>query len=102
MALTINQASISNQYNIQQKYAEMYKQNNKQKVESTTQNEAHQSIEDLRDIGSSSLKNFLSSDEKKVLKEVFGDLSVDKQSQHLYNSTQLSKLLIGSKIDIKL
>ena len=56
----------------------------------------------MRDLSPSELKDFLSSDEKKVLKEVFGDLAVDKYSNNFYNSSKSTDLVKGSQIDIKL
>jgi hypothetical protein len=102
MALTINSDVISNQYSIQQKYADVYKKNSKENPNSLPDNKPNTVMNDIRDISNADLKNFLSVDEKKVLKEVFGDLSVDKESLNLYNSSKSAELLKGSKIDIKL
>lgn len=102
MALTINSTNITNQYNIQQKYAEVYKKNSKEQNNLISDNKPNPELEEIRDISNKDLKNYLSVDEKKVLKEVFGDLSVDKETLNIYNSSRSAELLKGSKIDIRL
>ena len=102
MAISNIQSHLSNTTNIFQKYAEQYKSNNSVKQQTNTQNQPGNHLNDIRNISCSELKDYLSSDEKKVLKEVFGDLSIDKHTTRFYNSTQSTELLKGSQIDIKL
>ncbi|HOD53677.1 MAG TPA: hypothetical protein PKJ08_04050 [Candidatus Cloacimonadota bacterium] len=102
MAISNVQSHLSNTSNIYQKYTELYKSNNPTKQQVIPENQPNTQILEIRDISSSELKDFLSNDEKKVLKEVFGDLSVDKQTIPYYNSLKSTELLKGSQIDIKL
>ena len=48
------------------------------------------------------LQEFLSADEKRVLREVFGDLNVDKNVFNPYNGTKFAYIFKGSQLDIKL
>ncbi len=101
MALTIQNNQIDNAYSLYQRTSDLYKKNTKDR-QTLPANQANKEAESVRTLTSKDLKSFLSNDEKKVLKEVFGDLSVDKESILLYNSPNSINLLKGSKIDIKL
>lgn len=101
MALTINQTQISNSYNQYNRTSDIYKKHSPEK-NFQSQNQPSRHIDTVRSMSNQDLKSFLSIDEKKVLKEVFGDLSVDKEVDVLYNSPHAIELLKGSKIDIRL
>jgi len=102
MAINNIQTQQSNAGNIYQKYTEKYRASKPEKKEIKISQKSNPHLDEMRDLSPSELKDFLSSDEKKVLKEVFGDLAVDKYSNNLYNSSKSTDLLKGSQIDIKL
>jgi len=57
---------------------------------------------ELYNINSNDIRDYLSTDEKRLLKEVFGDSQLDKNSILGYNVTKFSDTLKGSQIDVKL
>jgi hypothetical protein len=68
----------------------------------TTKTTAAENVENVRDLNSRDIREFLSADEKRTLREVFGDLALDKNTHSGYNGTQNIEFLKGSQIDIKL
>jgi hypothetical protein len=53
-------------------------------------------------ISQNKIQEFLTIDEKRVLKEVFGDVNVDKNVYNPYNGTKFAYIFKGSQLDIKL
>jgi hypothetical protein len=87
-----------------QKFQQTYKQSEvAQKVTlPTTKSVAAENVENVRDLNSHDIREFLSADEKRTLREVFGDLALDKNTHSKYNGTQNIDFLKGSQIDIRL
>ena len=54
------------------------------------------------DITQNKLHEYLSVDEKRALKEIFGDLNIDKNVYNPYNGTKFAYIFRGSQIDVKL
>ncbi|MCB5250113.1 MAG: hypothetical protein RBS16_00965 [Candidatus Cloacimonadales bacterium] len=102
MAINNIQSNLSNSVNIHQQYSDRFKTNKTENQKPTIQPNSNNHLDKIRNLDPSELKDFLSVDEKKVLKEVFGDLAVDKYSNIFYNNTRSIDLLKGSQIDIKL
>jgi hypothetical protein len=53
-------------------------------------------------ITQSKIQEYLTIDEKRVLKEVFGDQNVDRNVYNPYNGTKFAYIFKGSQLDIKL
>ena len=101
MAITIHNNHIENSYNLYQRTTDVYKKNTKETA-NTPDNQTSPINQTVTSYADQDLKSFLSNDEKRVLKEIFGDLTVDKETSVLYNSINSKELLKGSKIDIRL
>ena len=61
-----------------------------------------ENISNLRDLSGNDILEYLSVDEKRVLKEVFGDLNVAKNMPNGYYGTKYSDFMKGSQVDIRL
>ena len=102
MAINITSNYSNPQVSIMNKFHNVYKKNIDEKVAMPKNNaKSHISDENVNNI-SSDIREYLSIDEKKVLKEVFGDLNVDRNTTTPYNSTRYSDFLKGSQLDIRL
>ncbi|MCL2063049.1 MAG: hypothetical protein FWG98_01575 [Candidatus Cloacimonetes bacterium] len=102
MAINITNNYTNPQVTVMNKFHNAYKKNVDEKVAMPKNNaKDHISDENVNKI-SSDIREFLSIDEKKVLKEVFGDSNVEKNISSPYNSTRYSDFLKGSQIDIRL
>ena len=85
-----------------QKFHNVYKKNVDEKVAVGKNNaKDHISEENVQKI-SSDVREYLSVDEKRVLKEVFGDLEVEKNNSNPYHSGRYTEFLKGSQLDIRL
>ena len=100
MAINITSNYTSNQVNLLQKFHNNYQKNIDEKV-ALPQNEPKESII-AQKTDSHKLQEYLSVDEKKVLKEVFGDLNVEKNVYNPYNGTRFAYIFKGSQLDVKL
>jgi hypothetical protein len=102
MAINITSDYTNPQYATLQKYQNVYKKPEMQHKAAISANQPHKDIENVRDINTNDIREFLTNDEKRVLKEVFGDLNVDKNTTTPYNDTRYADMLKGSQIDIRL
>lgn len=100
MAINISNNYSNSQVSLMQKFHSVYQKNVEEKV-SKPQNNINEDSQ-LRDISSKDIREYLSVDEKRVLKEVFGDLNVDKNSSSPYSHSKYMDFFKGSQIDIKL
>jgi len=101
MAINILSNYQNTQSSVLQKYHEIYKnKTDDNPVKSRNINQAND-IE-LPEVSKKDLREYLSVDEKRVLKEVFGDFNVDKNNYTPYNHSQSFDLFKGSQIDVKL
>jgi len=100
MALNITNNYINPQATVLQKFHNAYKNNEVEKKVAQKNNLLE--IMQPADIQANVIREYLSVDEKRVLKEVFGDLSVDKNTNTPYSGTKGVDFLKGSQIDIRL
>ena len=100
MAINITSNYTSNNVNLMQKFHSNYKKQVDEKAV-VSQNEPKDIIPDQKS-EEHKLSEFLSVDEKRVLKEVFGDLSSEKNVYNPYNGTKFAYIFKGSQIDVKL
>jgi len=104
MPINITSNYSNPQLAIMQRFQKTYKpEETPEKVH--VKNNSHQhnnNAKDLSNINSNDIRDYLSNDEKKLLKEVFGDLNLDKISVVGYSATKFSDTLKGSQIDVKL
>jgi len=100
MALNITNNYSNPQVSILQKFHNAYKNNEVEKKVTHKNNLSE--ITQPTDIQANEIREYLSVDEKRVLKEVFGDLSVDKKTNTPYSCTKSVDFLKGSQIDIRL
>ncbi len=101
MAINILNNYQNTQSSIMQKYHDIYKTNNDEKIVKQ-KNINKSNVVELPEISKKDLREYLSVDEKRVLKEVFGDLNVDKNSHTPYNHSRSFDFFKGSQIDVKL
>jgi len=104
MPINITSNYSNPQQAIMQRFKESYKQeptpektlvqNNPMPIQNTPP--------DLKNISSNNIQDFLSPDEKRTLKEVFGDFNLDKKTIPQYNGSKYTDFLKGSQIDVKL
>jgi len=100
MALNITNNYINPQATVLQKFHNAYKNNEVEKKVAQKNNMAE--LVQPADVQANVIREYLSVDEKRVLKEVFGDLSVDKNTNTPYSCTRSVDFLKGSQIDIRL
>lgn len=101
MAINIQSNYQNPQALMLKKYHEAYKKEvSENKVKPS--NDKAKTDRELPEINKSNLRDFLSSDEKRVLKEVFGDLNVDKNTTIPYNHSNSLVFFKGNHLDIKL
>jgi len=100
MAITITNNYSNPQVSVLQKFHNAYK-NNEVDKKNTAKNNSPENLQRV-EVQANDIREYLSVDEKRVLKEVFGDFNVDKNTNVLYNSTRSVDLLKGSQIDIRL
>ena len=97
--------SISSNYNppsvnLLQKFHNSYSRGVEEKANISNPIKSEPILEEVQ--APQKLQEFLSADEKRVLKEVFGDLNVDKNVYNPYNGTKFAYIFKGSQLDIKL
>jgi hypothetical protein len=104
MPINITSNYSNPQFAIMQKFQNTYKQNNiaEKAVVQKSEPIINRNIADIRDINSNDIRDYLSVDEKRTLKEVFGDFNVDKNIVPGYNGVKYSEFLKGNQIDVKL
>jgi hypothetical protein len=56
----------------------------------------------IRELSGNEIRDYLTVDEKRVLKEVFGDLNVDKNTTTPYSQMRYSEFLKGTQLDVRL
>ena len=100
MSITITSSYSNPQLSVMQKFHNIYKNNVDEK--SVVQKNDAQGIKNIGDMSMKDIREFLSVDEKRVLKEVFGDSNIDKNTINPYSSTSYAEILKGSQIDIRL
>ena len=102
MAINITGNYSNPQVSIMQKFHNVYKKSVDEKVAMPKNNaKDHISNENVGNV-SNDIREFLSIDEKRVLKEVFGDMDVEKSKNIPYNGIRYSDFLKGSQLDIRL
>ena len=100
MAINITSNFTGNNYAVMQKFQNVYKKNEvNEKV--STKNPMIENTNETIDFNNN-IREYLSNDEKKILKEIFGEISVDKNNSIKYNGPEFVDFLKGSKIDVKL
>ena len=84
------------------KYHNAYKKNIDEKVHSTKSvtKDGYKS-ENVTD-GNYEIRDYLSIDEKKVLREVFGEFETEKKETNVFYNKNNHEMMKGSKLDIKL
>jgi hypothetical protein len=100
MSLTIYNSSVRQSGNYQKRITNLYKKKNSivdktEKINNNTRKDLQ-----IRDAKKDELLDYLSSDEKKILKEIFG--SNNNESKLNFQKKTAITLLIGSKLDVKL
>ena len=100
MSLTIYNSPIKQSVNFQKKISHIYQKKNSftnkaEKINNKTRKDLQ-----IRDAKKDELLDYLSSDEKKILKEIFG--SNKNESKLNFQRKTAINLLKGSKLDIKL
>ena len=100
MAINITSNYSNPQTLVYQKFHNAYKNSVDEKKVTQKNNPTENS--QVADIKENSIRDFLSVDEKRVLKEVFGDFNVDKNSGIQYGASKNVDFLKGSQIDIRL
>ena len=104
MPLTITSEYTNPQLAVMQKFQNKYKHNvsEEKAVVEKTNIQQKNNIANLRDVSGNDILEYLSVDEKRVLREVFGDFNVDKNTPSGYYGTKYSDFLKGSQIDVRL
>jgi hypothetical protein len=101
MAINVNSNYASNNYEVMKKFQEVYKKNTPtEKISVKNSNNINTEI--MRELDEKNIREYLTVEEKILLKEVFGDINLDKNSNFQYSGTKFSTFLKGSQIDIKL
>ena len=104
MALSITSEYSNPQYAVMQKFQSTYKQSDvSEKISVEKANSTpRDNIANLREISGNDILEYLSVDEKRILKEVFGDFNLDKNTSSSYYGTKYSDFMKGSQIDVRL
>jgi len=104
MPINITSNYSNPQQAIMQRFKESYKQEATPEKAIVQNNPLpiHNTPPDLKNISSNNIQDFLSVDEKRTLKEVFGDFNLDKKTIPQYNGSKYTDFLKGSQIDVKL
>ncbi|MCL1827318.1 MAG: hypothetical protein FWG20_04675 [Candidatus Cloacimonetes bacterium] len=101
MSITINNNVSGYSSALTDKLNTLYKKNVDEKVPVKKNSTNEESVK-IRDISTNDIKQFLTADEKKVLREVFSDLEVDKNTSTPYSNMQYAEFLKGTQLDVKL
>jgi hypothetical protein len=101
MSITITSNYSNPQASILDKYNNIFKKTVDDKAVVLKNSTSLENIS-ARDLSAKDMREYLTADEKRVLKEVFGDLNVDKNTTNPYNSTRYSDFLKGTQLDVKL
>jgi len=101
MSITINNNYVSSQTNLLDKLNNMYKKNVDEKVP-IIKNCTNQEKGRNHDVIGTDIRQYLTVDEKKVLKEVFADNHLDKNTNTLYNKSEYTEFLKGTQLDVRL
>jgi len=104
MPLTINSEYANPQFAVMQKFQNTYKKDlvEEKAVVDKSNSTPRDNIANLRDVSGNDILEYLSVDEKRVLREVFGDFNVDKNMPSGYYGTKYSDFMKGSQIDVRL
>jgi len=104
MPINITSNYSNPQQAIMQRFKDSYKQDTIQEKTLAKNNPLpiQNTPPDLQNINSNNIHDFLSVDEKRTLKEVFGDFNLDKKTIPQYNGSRYTDFLKGSQIDVKL
>jgi hypothetical protein len=100
MPITITNNYTPPNVNLLQSYHNSYKKNVEEKAVVSNPHKTEAIKEE--NFTQNKLQEFLSVDEKRVLKEVFGDLNVDRNVYNPYNGTKFAYIFKGSQLDIRL
>ncbi len=100
MSLTVYNSPVKQSLNFQKKISGIYQKKNSfidntEKINNNTRKDLQ-----IRDAKKDELLDYLSSDEKKILKEIFG--SNKNESKLNFQRKTAINLLKGSKLDVKL
>gem|GEM_PF-2162822 len=105
MAINVTNNFVNSQMSSIQKFHNIYKKNIDEKVPTPKNNAlGNKDAFMLSNAGNSNndMREYLTLDEKKVLKEVFGDFELDKNSATPYSGTRNIDFLKGIQIDMRL
>jgi len=100
MAISITSNYANPQVDLMKKFHSVYKNSVDEKavVQKNSPRETKKTIE----MSSNDIREYLSVDEKRVLREVFGDAEMDRKGINPYHNTNSVELLKGSQLDIRL
>ena len=101
MAITIHSNYVSPQSGLTEKFNNIYKKNVDEKV-AVLKNSTSSETAKIRQMSNNDIREYLTADEKKVLKEVFGDVNVDKNTATPYSNSRYAEFLKGTQLDVKL
>ena len=101
MAITINSNYVSPQTALAEKFNNIYKKSVDEKVP-VLKNSTNAETAKIRDMSNNDIRDYLTVDEKKVLREVFGDMNVDKNTATPYSNARYSDFLKGTQLDVRL
>jgi len=96
---------ISNYVNPKNAIFERYQGLNNQKIEqkvTVAKPIINPEFDQIRDLSSNEIRDYLTIDEKKALKEVFGDFNLDTNTVSPYNSPKYMEMFKGTQLDIRL
>ena len=100
MAINIVSSYSNPQLSAMQKFHNVYKKSVDEKA-ALPKNDVQEVSFNNENI-TNDIREYLSVDEKRVLKEVFGDLDIDKNNPSPYSVPKYSELLKGSQLDIRI
>ena len=100
MAINITSNYTNTQVSLMQKFHSAYKKSVDEKV-AVPKNSAIENDINKENV-SNDIREYLSIDEKKVLKEVFGDENLDKNTTTPYSGLKYTEFLKGTQLDIRL
>ena len=100
MAISVLSNYNSTDVNVLKKFHNAYKKSVDEKV--NISQITHSTNILTNDFTDNKIQEYLTADEKRVLREVFGDNNIDKHILSPYTGTKLAYIFKGSQIDIRL
>jgi hypothetical protein len=101
MPLTINNTYFNTPQTLTDKLNNLYKKNVDEKTP-ILKNSTNPEIAKMREVKSNDIRQYLTVDEKKVLKEVFNEEGVDGKTTTPYQKNEYTEFMKGTQLDVKL